>query len=105
MSQQPHLNKLGPLETFETKYESFLVSGFKADDFLKIGQKMHKITHNSMKNRGSALIFTNLVGVHPMNIHTELEANLSSCFGVQKVKKVHNDSDILEILLLSYRQE
>ena len=28
-----------------------------------------------MKNRGSTPILTNLVGVHPRNIHTKLEAN------------------------------
>ena len=31
-----------------------------------------------MKNRGSTLILTNLVGVHPRNIHTKFEANLCS---------------------------
>ena len=43
-----------------------------------IGQKLHKITHDSMKNRGSTPILTNLVGVHPRNIHTKYEANLCS---------------------------
>ena len=28
-----------------------------------------------MKNRGSTPILTNLVGVHPRNIHTKFEAN------------------------------
>ena len=28
-----------------------------------------------MKNRGSTPILTNLVGVHPRNIHTTFEAN------------------------------
>ena len=28
-----------------------------------------------MKNKGSTLILTNLVGVHPRNIHTKCEAN------------------------------
>ena len=36
---------------------------------------MHKITHNSMKNMVSTPILTNLVGVHPRNIHTQFEAN------------------------------
>ena len=31
-----------------------------------------------MKNRGSTPILTNLVGVHPGNIHTKFEANLCS---------------------------
>ena len=42
------LKKLGPLGTPQTKYEWFLVSGF-IEDFLKIGQKVHKITHNSIE--------------------------------------------------------
>ena len=44
--------KLDPLGTLQTKYEWFLVSGF-IEDFLRIGQILRKITHNSMKNRGS----------------------------------------------------
>ena len=74
--------------TLQTKYEWFLVSGF-IEDFLRIGQKLHKISHNSMKNRGSNPILTNLVGVHPRNIHSEFEAN--PCSGsrgeVEKQKK------------------
>ena len=43
-----------------------------------------------MKNRGSTLILTNLVGVHPRNIHTKFEAN--PCSGSEKKsKKVHAD--------------
>ena len=42
-----------------------------------------------MKNRGSTPILTNLVGVHPKNIHTKFEAN--PCSGlreeVEKLKK------------------
>ena len=41
-----------------------------------------------MKNRGSTPILTNLVGVHPRNIHTKFEAN--PCSGsrveVEKLK-------------------
>ena len=52
--------------------------------------KSHKITHNSMKNRGSTLIVTNLVGVH-----TKSGAN--PCSGsreeVEKTKKVHTDDN------------
>ena len=47
-----------------------------------------------MKNRGSTTILTNLVGVHPRNIHTKFEAN--PCSGlreVEKLKKVHADND------------
>ena len=42
-----------------------------------------------MKNRGSTPILTNLVGVHPKNIHPKFEAN--PCSGlreeVEKLKK------------------
>ena len=52
---------------------------------------MYKITHDSMKNRDSTAILTNLVGVHPRNIHSKFEAN--PCRGlreeVEKTKKVH----------------
>ena len=34
-----------------------------------------------MKNRGSIPILTNLVGVHPRNIHTKFEAN--PCSGLR----------------------
>ena len=48
--------KKGPLGTLKTKFEWFLVSGFIEEDFLRIGQKMHKITDNSIKNKGSTPI-------------------------------------------------
>ena len=38
--------------------------------------KMHKITNSSNKNRGDTPILAILVGAHPRNIHTKLEANL-----------------------------
>ena len=37
-----------------------------------------------MKNRGSTPILTNLVGVHPRNIHTKFEAN--PCGSREEVK-------------------
>ena len=37
-----------------------------------------------MKNRGSTPIWTNLVGVNMMNIHTKLEAN--PCNGLREVE-------------------
>ena len=43
---------------------------------MRIGQKLHKITHNSMKNRES----------NPRNIHTKSEAN--PCSGLREVKTV-----------------
>ena len=46
--------------------------------FLSIGQNLHKITHNSMKNRGRTPILTNFVGVHLRNIQTKFETNLCS---------------------------
>ena len=42
--------------------DSTLVSHFIEEDFLRNGKKLHNITHNSMKNRGSTLILTKLVG-------------------------------------------
>ena len=42
-----------------------------------------------MKDRGSTLILTNLVGVHPRNIHTKCEANPCSGFR-EEVKKLKN---------------
>ena len=39
-----------------------------------------------MKNRGSTLILTNLVGVHPRNIHTKFEAN--PCSGSREEIKI-----------------
>ena len=51
---------------------------------------MHKITHNSMKNRGSNPILKNLVGDHPRNIHTQFEAN--PCSGLRgEVENVFNE--------------
>ena len=39
-----------------------------------------------MKNKGSTPILTNLVGVHPRNIHTKFEAN--PCSGSrEEIKK------------------
>ena len=48
-----------------------------------------------MKNRGSTSILTNLVGVHPRNIHTKFEANPCSSLReeVKKTKKVHADDN------------
>ena len=40
---------------------------------------MHKFTNNSILNRGSTLISTNLVVVQPRNIYTKFEAN--PCLG------------------------
>ena len=40
-----------------------MVSGL-IEDFLRIFQKLHKITENSIENRDSILILTNLVVVH-----------------------------------------
>ena len=55
--------------------------------FLRIGQKLHKITHNSIKKMGSTPILRNLVGVHQRNIHTKFEAN--PCSGLrEEVKKL-----------------
>ena len=45
-------------------YELFLVSGFREKD-VRIGKNLHKNTHYSIKNRGSTLILTHMVEVHP----------------------------------------
>ena len=37
--------------------------------------KLHKITHNSKKNRVSTEFLPNLVGVFPRNTHTKFETN------------------------------
>ena len=51
-------------------------------------KKLHKITHNSLKNMGSTPILTNLVRVLPRNIHTKFEANpYSGLRDVENVKK------------------
>ena len=43
-----------------------------------------------MKNRGSTLILTNLLGDHPGNIHTKFEAN--PCSGLRgEVENVFNE--------------
>ena len=44
-----------------------------------------------MKNRGSTPILTNLVGVHPRNIHTKFEAN--PCSGLREVEKLNDDDN------------
>ena len=41
-----------------------------------------------MENRGSTLILTNLVGVHPRNIHKKIESN--QCSGLRE--EVHADN-------------
>ena len=42
-----------------------------------------------MKNRGSTPILTNLIGVHPRNIHTKFEAN--PCNGLRgEVEKLNS---------------
>ena len=49
-------------------YEWFLVSGVRGRDLLRIGLKFTKINYNhdnSMGNRASTQMLTNLVGVHP----------------------------------------
>ena len=51
-----------------------MISGF-IEDFLRICQKFHKITHNSIKNRGCSTTITNLERVHAKNTHIKVEAN------------------------------
>ena len=42
-----------------------------------------------MKNSGSTPVLTNLLGVHPSNIHTKFEANPCSC--LREVENVFNE--------------
>ena len=42
-----------------------------------------------MKNRGSTPVLTNLLGVHPSNIHKKFEAN--PCSGLREVENVFNE--------------
>ena len=53
---------------------------------------MHKITNNSILNRDSTPISTNLVVVHPRNILTKFEAN--QCLNLREVKNWILHSDI-----------
>ena len=46
---------------------------------------MHKITNNSIKNRGSNLILNNVVGVHQRDIHTKFATN--PCIGLRDGQK------------------
>ena len=43
--------------------------------FKRFFKELAKNTHNSMKNRDSTPLLTNLVGIHPRNIHRKFEAN------------------------------
>ena len=57
-------------------------------------KELHKITYNSMKIWGSRQDLTNLVGVHPGNLHTKSEALLcSSLREVGFLKKHNNDNN------------
>ena len=96
-SQWPYFYKLnqGPLGTLHTKYEYFLACGFIEKDYFKNWATLHKMTHNSMTNMGSTPILTNLVRIHPRNIHTKFKANPCSGLKEQNKKvKVHDDKDV-----------
>ena len=81
-SQRPNSNKLGTRPPEDSPNQIQMISGqwFYRRRFLRIGQKLYKITHNYMKNRGSATL---------RNINTKFEAN--TCSGsreeVEKPKK------------------
>ena len=65
------------------------------DPCFKNWPKLHKITHNFLKNRGSTPILTNLVGVHPRNNYNIWHKSVQ-LFGEdeKEVKKVcANDED------------
>ena len=53
-------------------------------------EKLHKFTNDSIKNRGSTLTLTNLVGVNLRKIPTKFKANL--CSGLrEEVENVFNE--------------
>ena len=60
------------------------VSGFREKD-LRIWKKMHKITNNSIKNRGSNLILNKSGRVHQRNVYTRFATNL--CIGLRDGQK------------------
>ena len=51
-----------------------------------------------MKNRGSTPILTNLVGVHPRNIHTKFEAN--PCSGSREEIQIKVPSGTVVVTLI-----
>ena len=64
-----------------------MISGhwFTEEDFLRIGQKLHKITYNSMKNRGRIPILTHLVDV-PQGTSTKNLKQISDAVREKKSK-------------------
>ena len=85
-SQWPNLNKLETRPPGDSPNQIWMIS----DQWFyrrRFAQKLHKITHNSMTNKGSTPIFTNLVRVHPRNIHKKFEAN--PCSGLREVEKLN----------------
>ena len=64
-----------------------MIFGQKIIENLKrIGQKLDKIAHNTMKNMSNTPNLTNMVGVHLKNTHKKFEAN--PCSGLrEEVKK------------------
>ena len=56
-----------------------MISGHSQIKRSKNWQKWHRISYNSMKNRGSTQILTNLVGVFPRNFHKILSKSVH-CF-------------------------
>ena len=62
--------------------------------FIILITQNYKIPHNFMKNWGSTLIFTNLVGAHPKNISTNFEANLCSGSGEEVKNGYHEQCTI-----------
>ena len=65
-----------------------MVSGFREE----LAKKLHKITLNSIQNRGSTSILTNLVGVHQIYIYSKFEAKLFSSLR-EEVKNANNVHD------------
>ena len=53
---------------------------------------MHKITNNSIQNRGSNLILNKSGGVHQRNINTKFATNIGLRDGVGSTKIVNSKS-------------
>ena len=91
MLQQPNLNKLGTFGTLKTRYEWFLVGGLIEEDFLRIGQILHKITH----------YFIKIAKEHPHIIWSKSVQLFER--SKKKTKKVHNNDNNLDHRVIANR--
>ena len=94
-SQRHNLNKLEIKSPWDSPNQIWMISGqrFYRGDFLRICQKLHKITHNSMNNRGRTPTLTNLLEGHPRNIQIWSKSVQWFKRRNRKTKKVHADDN------------